>query len=125
MLKMFSFLPPLLWAALIWRLTTVPNLVVAPETWLNTLIMSGSHFFFFGVLAVLFGSAITTNHHKSTMYYSVLMTSLYGLLIELVQRGIPGRSMDPVDWLLDTLGALVFLGIFHKFSNPKYANSQM
>jgi VanZ family protein len=44
------------------------------------------------------------------------MTSLYGLLIELVQRGIPGRSADPVDWLLDTTGALVFLFVFRKYA---------
>lgn len=113
--RLIRFVLPLLWALLIWRLTTTPNLVVAPESWLNTLIMSGSHFFFFGVLAVLLYQAFLP-HSVFGIRYSILMTSLYGLLIELVQRGIPGRSADPVDWLLDTTGALVFLFVFRKYA---------
>lgn len=110
MRRPIRYLLPLLWAILIWRLTTTPNLVVAPESWLNTLIMSGSHFFFFGVLAILL------KFNKLKTDHCVLITSVYGLLIELVQRGIPGRSADPVDWLLDTTGALVFLFVFRKYA---------
>ncbi len=115
MRRPIRYLLPLLWAILIWRLTTTPNLVVAPESWLNTLIMSGSHFFFFGVLAVLL--SVCFRYQPSIIdHWPLLLTSLYGLLIELVQRGIPGRSADPVDWLLDTTGALIFLFVFRKYA---------
>lgn len=98
----------LLWAALTWSLTTTPNLVIAPENLLNTLMMMGGHFTFFGVQAVLLKlSSLNT-------LPSVLIASLYGLLIELVQLSVPGRSADPLDWLLDTLGAITFLAILKR-----------
>lgn len=97
----------LAWAALTWHLTTTPNLVVAPENWFNTLLMMGGHFVFFGIQAVLL-YPITR--------YALPLASIYGLIIELVQLSVPGRSADPVDWLLDTLGAITFLAIMKKLA---------
>ncbi len=105
--KRTSLLLSLLWAALTLRLTTTPNLVVAPENWLNTLMMNGGHFVFFGIQAVLL---------RPITRYAVLITSLYGLIIELLQLGVPGRSADPLDWILDTLGAITFLAIMKKLA---------
>ncbi|TXH06459.1 MAG: VanZ family protein [Candidatus Moraniibacteriota bacterium] len=105
------------WALLTWRLTTTPNLVIAPENLLNTLMMMGGHFTFFGIQAVL----LRLSNLKTLP--SIIIASFYGLLIELVQLRVPGRSADPLDWLLDTLGAVTFLAImkniklFNKFSN--------
>ncbi len=98
----------LAWAGLTWRLTTTPNLVVAPENLLNTIIMMGGHFTFFGVQAVL----LKLSSGKTMP--SLLIASLYGLIIEFVQLSVPGRSGDPVDWILDTLGAITFLAILKK-----------
>jgi VanZ family protein len=105
MSKLVWLILSLLWAALTWRLTTTPNLVVAPDNLLNTLMMMGGHFVFFGLQAVLL-SPLTR--------YAVPLTSSYGLLIELVQLSVPGRSADPMDWILDTLGAITFLAILNK-----------
>lgn len=96
------------WGILTWHLTTTPNLTVAPENWLNTLIMNGGHFTFFGVQAAL----LYLTH--PSLILSLSLTSMYGLLIELVQRNIPGRSADPIDFLLDTLGAIIFLVILKR-----------
>lgn len=71
--------------------------------------MMGGHFFFFGIFAVL----LRLNALNNTS--SAMLSSLYGLFIEYVQLTVPGRSADPLDWLLDTLGALVFLGILNKY----------
>ena len=86
-----------------------PQPVVLEVFWLNSLMMMSAHFIFFGIQAVLlFLSSLHTP-------YCILTTSIYGLLIELVQSTVPGRSADPVDWILDTLGAIVFLGILNKY----------
>lgn len=73
--------------------------------------MSGAHFVFLGVEAVLlyisgFGAVM-----------SLLLSSLFGLSIEINQLGIMGRSADPIDWALDTLGALAFLYILKKLQS--------
>lgn len=108
--KPATLLLALLWAAFTWHLTTTPNLVVAPENWLNTLLMMGGHFTFFGVQAVLL---------RPITRYALFMTSAYGLIIELVQLGVPGRSADPLDWLLDTLGAITFLFVLNKLQSKQ------
>lgn len=124
MKKTVIILLNLLWASLTWRLTTTPNLVVAPENWLNTLMMMGGHFTFFGVQAVLLRYMIhDIRYTKYSNYISIAAASLYGLIIELVQLSVPGRSADPFDWLLDTLGTITFLAIMNniKISN-KFSN---
>ncbi|GAB4027979.1 MAG: hypothetical protein Fur0011_7140 [Candidatus Microgenomates bacterium] len=103
-----------LWAGLTWRLTTSPNLVIAPENSLNTIIMMGGHFVFFGVQATL----LKLTNLKTIP--SIILASFYGLIIELVQLRVPGRSADLLDWLLDTLGAISFLAIVREFSNHKF-----
>lgn len=113
--KRFAFIASIAWAALTWRLTTTPNLVIAPENLLNTLIMMGGHFTFFGVQAVLIYLTLPSQLVAFTL------TSLYGLSIELVQRHIPGRSADPLDLLLDMVGAIVFLGILKRLILGKWA----
>lgn len=103
--RFFSLAAAVLWGYLTWRLTTTPNLVIAPENWLNTITMMGGHFIFFGIQAVLL---------RPLTPYALPLASLYGLLIEFVQLRVPGRSADPLDWILDTLGALTFLAILKR-----------
>ena len=78
-----------------------------------------AHFTFFGVQAMFLFFALRTN------ISALILSSAYGLIIELTQRTIPGRSADPLDWLLDTLGAIVFLGIITKYENSRYGRSRI
>lgn len=110
----FRWLITLLWALLIWRLTTTPDFRVTDDSFLSWLLSNGGHLIFFGILALFLKlNQLSTN-------YCVLITSIYGLAIELVQRGIPGRSFNLFDWALDTLGAIVFLAIIKKYENPRH-----
>ena len=116
MAKLILWILTFSWAALTYRLTTTPNLVVAPETWLNTLVMNGSHFGFFGVQAALLYFAIKSpKTNILQIFVPIITTSTFGYLIELVQRTIPGRTYDLVDWALDTLGAMFFVFIINKY----------
>ena len=112
----------ILWALLTLNLTTTPNLVVAPETWLNSFIMSGSHFGFFGVQAVLLYFALPTITYNLSPITSILVTSAFGYWIEVMQLSIPGRSYDLVDWALDTLGAMIFVLVINYYLKPKSYN---
>lgn len=111
------------WALLIWHLTTTPDFSVTEDSFLSFLISNGGHFIFFGIQAVLiFFSIYTLYSIRYTLYLptvSAILTSLYGLLIELVQRGIPGRSADLMDLVLDTLGAVTFLAIINQYITQK------
>lgn len=99
----FLWFLTLSWAGLTLYLTTIPNFSPSADTFFSWLISNGGHFFFFGVLAVLL------KLDKLSTINSILLTSIYGLVIEYIQLTVPGRSFDLIDWSLDTLGAILFL----------------
>ena len=98
------------WAGLTLYLTTIPNFSPSSDTTFSWFLSNGGHFFFFGVLAVLL------KLDKISTINSILLTSIYGLIIEYIQLTVPGRSFDLFDWSLDTLGAIIFIYILKKYS---------
>lgn len=109
-MKYFLLFVSIAWALLIYRLTTTPQIVVTKDSIIQMLLMMGAHFVFFGIQAVFV--YLQTLDKK----YSILVASLYGLLIEVIQLRVPGRSADIVDWSLDTLGAFVFIWFVRKYT---------
>lgn len=99
------------WVILTLYLTTIPNFSPAPDTVFSWILSNGGHFFFFGFLAILL------KLDKLSTTCSLLLSSIYGLLIEFIQLNIPGRSFDLKDWALDTLGAIAFLFILKKIQS--------
>lgn len=61
------------------------------------------HFVEFAVLGGLLMNALG---NRGTLLAAVAIASAYGVTDELHQLFVPGRTTDPVDWLVDTLGAL-------------------
>ena len=103
------------WGYYTWYLTTIPDFHPSSDTLTSWLLSNGGHFVFFGILCVLLNLALyTKNQLNKINILPLLLVSFYGMVIEFVQRGIPGRSADPIDWTLDTLGALIFLHLFKK-----------
>ena len=120
MKKILLYLATLAWALLIWRLTTTPDFSVTDDTVLSFILSNGGHFIFFGILCALILLTLPPRiWNLSSSILAVAGSSLYGIVIELVQRNIPGRSADPFDWLLDTLGAFCSIGMI-KWYNDKY-----
>jgi len=107
----FTLVLTIAWAGLTLYLTTIPNFHPSSDTTLSWLLSNGGHLFFFGVLAVLL------KLDNISRLNSILCTSIYGLMIEYIQVGIPGRSFAFTDWLLDTLGAVSFLFILKKLQS--------
>lgn len=123
MKKLFLWSLTLGWAILIFYLTSIPNLKISDNTWVSFVISNGSHFLFFGIQAILLFSALHTLYSiRYTPYISaasIILTSLYGVLDELHQIYVPGRTADPMDWALDTLGAIIFLTVMTRIFTIK------
>lgn len=115
MKKLFWWILTLLWALLIWRLTTTTQIVVTENSWLQNILMDFAHFSFFGIQAILLGLAINKSSILNPNLLPVAITSLYGALIEFRQLSVVGRTADPFDWMLDTLGAIAFLAIINAY----------
>ncbi len=123
MSKIFLWIFTFSWALFTLYLTTIPNFSPAKDTILSWILSNGGHFSFFGVQAsLLYVSLIPKRDAKTN---SIIITSLFGLMIELIQRSIPGRSFGISDWILDTLGAICFVTIVRKISNQKFSKNKI
>jgi VanZ family protein len=103
------------WAYYIFYLTSIPNYKVVDNDILGLLISSSGHFIFFGIQSILLFLALPQKLFLiPAATLAVIFTSLFGIFDELHQLRVVGRSADPIDWILDTLGAIIFLVILNK-----------
>lgn len=70
------------------------------------------HFLLYGLLATHFHRAGFT---RGRLWLSVLAMSLFGATDELHQHFTPGRSMDILDWVSDTLGSALAISLHDHF----------
>lgn len=97
-----ALLAAVLWAALIFWLSNSPD--ARGGGWLLGLFPYAdkfAHAITFGILGALIYLG------TGRVWLSVLLASLYGISDELHQLVVPGRSTNGLDWLADTLGAVI------------------
>ena len=106
-LRRLSLLLAFAWMALLFYLSHQPSL----ET---PMLFSGQdkvvHAAAYGVLGLLLLAAQplqAQGYSRQQAGISVLIASLYGLSDEIHQHFIPGRSSEVLDWVADTVGALI------------------
>lgn len=87
-----------LWAAVIFVLSSVPSSKIQVG------VGGYGHFAEYAVLGGLLVFALTDT---SRVLAAVALASAYGVTDELHQLLVPGRMADPVDWAVDTAGAVV------------------
>lgn len=98
--RKLKWLAVAVWAAVIFTLSTVPGARVPVGADLGTV----GHFVEYAVLAGLLVVALEKNNR---VLAAVALASAYGVTDELHQLLVPGRMSDPVDWAVDTAGAVV------------------
>ncbi|HEX6536342.1 MAG TPA: VanZ family protein [Gemmatimonadaceae bacterium] len=99
------WVPPMVWAAFILLLTSLPGSKLPHVSWreIDKLV----HFLLYGTFAWLSTRSLGRQRPVARIALLVVLgVSLFGAVDEWHQQFIPGRSMDPFDWMADTLGAL-------------------
>jgi VanZ family protein len=91
------------WAALIWWSSSTPGRM-APASVLRAFAYNGAHFVIFGVLAGLVLLTLPPAL-RSRRAWAVAAALLYGVVDEVHQHLVAGRSADPRDVLTDVVGA--------------------
>jgi len=61
----------------------------------------------FGVYAVLGALVVFALRSPTFWPWAAALASAYGVTDEIHQLFVPGRMADPVDWVVDTIGAIV------------------
>ena len=100
-----SYLPAIVWGALLYTLSSRPTTFVPLESGTDKL----AHF---GAYAVL--GALLAHAHASlrwTAWAAVVVGLLYALSDEYHQSFVPGRAADPADWVADALGVIAAVAL--------------
>lgn len=91
--------------------------VAAPSIGFNLSVDKVAHFCVFGLVATaVLRTPALKGCRKRDIICALLITSGYGALDEFRQSFTPGRSVEFDDWLADTLGALVAVLTYAKWT---------
>ena len=79
-----------------------------------------------GAYFVMAGFALRAFRHRIAslpilLISSLIFCSLYGMSDEWHQSFVPGRMSDVADWVADTVGVVLFLGLYY-FYRLRYLN---
>jgi VanZ family protein len=100
--RLTTWAPAVLWAALIFALSSVPDLGTDLEHW-DTVLRKLAHIAEYAILGALVYRA------AGRASIAVLLSSAYAATDEIHQAFVAGRHGSPLDWLIDTAG--VVLGV--------------
>jgi VanZ family protein len=104
--RLIALVAVVLWAALIFCLSSIPGSgFPSHPNFFNV----GAHFGEYLIFAVLLTLALNSPGRAlwKTALIALVIASLYGVSDEVHQLFVDGRSSDPLDWVTDTLGALL------------------
>lgn len=117
------------WAGFLWPVAMMATIIWASGTG-GAEVPSGmrfphldkvAHFLIFGLIGTLIYRVVFTRPGKwRAFWFAVGLTSLFGVLDETRQSFNPNRSVEIADWLADTSGALLAIGLYRFW--PFYRN---
>jgi VanZ family protein len=103
------------WMIIIFLLSSVPGTFTGPDIPVLTIIKKGLHFAIFGILSLLYLYTLKRSRPLlktglKVFLVSLFLTAIYAMLDEYHQSFTPGRHPSVYDVLIDTGGAITFLG---------------
>ena len=117
-----KFIPGIIWFVIVLIMICLPSYDIPNvNSWFHKLHADKwVHAGMFGILSFLFctpfinPSFTSEEIHKYFIWISV-SCSIWGLVTEIIQLGVPGRSFDLLDWAADSAGVvLVWAGLVWK-----------
>jgi VanZ family protein len=107
--RVTAWAPVLLWAGVIFALSSVPDLGTGLGTW-DTALRKLAHTAEYAILGGLLLRALRSAPA------AVLFASAYAITDEVHQAFVRGRHGSPVDWLIDTAGATLGVALLLRLS---------
>jgi VanZ family protein len=97
--RLNTWLPVVVWAAIIFTISSVPSLDSGLGGW-DTVLRKIAHVGEYAVLGALLYRAVRREPA------AIVLGSLYAVTDEVHQSFITGRHGSPLDWLIDTAGVV-------------------
>jgi VanZ family protein len=107
--RLTTWAPVVLWAGLIFALSSIPDLGTGLGTW-DLVLRKLAHAAEYGVLGALAFRALRSAPA------ALLLASAYAVTDEVHQAFVSGRHGSPLDWLVDTAGAFFGVVLAARFS---------
>lgn len=107
--RLTTWAPVVLWAGLIFALSSIPDLGTGLGTW-DLVLRKLAHAAEYAVLSALALRALRSAPA------AVLLGSAYAVTDEVHQAFVSGRHGSPRDWLVDTAGAVLGVVLAARFS---------
>lgn len=109
------WLPPLLWAALIFHFSSGTVPVASPVYWQDFAVKKTGHVLLFGFLAILIYRGLRGEgiERKKAALYAVVFAMFYGATDEFHQMFTQGRESTVRDVFIDGAGATVSLLVIY------------
>lgn len=98
----------ILWAGLIFYLSSIPDLRSGLPTWQDLILRKLAHIFVFFMFAYLLAHSLNSTQ-RPYLLFVVMASVLYAFIDEVHQLSVIGRQGSPIDILVDSMG--VFLAI--------------
>lgn len=123
LVRLSHFVPALGWALLIASLSTTSALPPIPWDFLSP--DKIGHLVFYAILTGLIIWAMAKGQEqafslsKGLLLLAVVLASIYGIFLELVQANLPHRQFDYADMLANCLGALLMV-IIYQYGRHQY-----
>jgi VanZ family protein len=114
-----AFLPPLALMVVIFALSAQPSLD-SGLGWIDHVGRKLIHFGEYALLCALWWRALRTRlDGQRALVLAVVVASAYAATDEFHQTFVYGRHGTPVDWLIDTAGALTGALLVHRYSRDR------
>ena len=101
--RLSAWLPVVVWAAVIFALSSIPHLGTGLGTW-DTILRKAAHVTEYAILGLLLMRAIGRE------IPAVLIGVAYAISDELHQHFVRGRHSSPIDVAIDSAGVLIGVG---------------
>jgi VanZ family protein len=106
------WLPVVLWAGVIFALSSIPSLGTGLGTW-DLVLRKVAHMAEYAVLGGLLQRAVGREP------LAILLGSAYAVTDELHQSFVTGRQGAPLDWLIDTIGVVAGVLLFARWADSR------
>ena len=107
--RLMYWAPVVLWAAVIFVLSSIPDLGTGLGTW-DTVLRKLAHTAEYAILGGLILRAVRSAPA------AILLASAYAVTDEVHQTFVTGRHGSPLDWLVDTAGAILGVALAARLS---------
>ena len=117
----FAWLPVVAWAALIFTLSSIPDLGTGLGGW-DLLLRKAAHVAEYAILGALLARAVDAAppfQRVNTMVWAWVIGAIYAATDELHQHFVPGRQASALDIALDAAGVAVGVVAVRLASAPR------